>query len=66
MLTVSVSDTINIFVEITVTEQYMRYSVTTDENKSQIVSIINLKEVLDTAAFNEKYGADLVSGYVKK
>ncbi|MEH7315009.1 hemolysin family protein [Priestia megaterium] len=65
MLTISENDTLDTFLEIAVSEQYTRYPVTTNGDKDQIVGIINLKEVLSDAVFNDKFNKNLVSDYVK-
>ncbi len=65
IISVSKDDTIETFVQIVKTEKYTRYPVVLEDDKDQIVGLVNIKEILTDVARETGVEKRTIESYVK-
>ncbi|MFD2616471.1 hemolysin family protein [Terrilactibacillus laevilacticus] len=65
IVTVSDDDTIEDLLKIVKSEQYTRYPVTSNNNKDEIIGLINVKEVLTDFAYEQRLINRAINSYLK-
>lgn len=65
IISVSKDDTIHSFLEVVKTEKYTRYPVVLEDDKDQIIGLVNIKEILTDVARETSVGERKIEVYVK-
>ncbi len=65
IVSVSKDDTIESFIKIVKEEKYTRYPVALEDDKDQIIGLVNIKEILTDFVKEEGMGERTIESYVK-